>query len=155
MNMLRDLEKLLREAAEQQAAAGRPQQPRRPRRPPPAAEPVVDAEVLDENDLEVIAEPAPAKIGSRHLDTTDVSEHAEHLGYQLSQTDERLEDRLHKAFDHDLTSVSDGLGGLPETPSSDAAGAAAGEIVAMLREPSNVRNAILLAEIINRPEHRW
>jgi hypothetical protein len=35
------------------------------------------------------------------------------------------------------------------------AGGPAGEIIRLLRRPAGIRQAILLREILDRPEHRW
>jgi hypothetical protein len=154
MSMLRELEKLLREVAEQQGlgppakkAAGSQR-----RRPPPARP--VEAEILDEDDLEVLSDPK-ADIASRRLDTSDVTGNTSQLGYQVGQSDERLEARLHQKFDHDLTSLDDRETTKSAPPGSAKKPSVAASIADMLKEPDSIRNAVILSEILTRPEHRW
>lgn len=88
------------------------------------------------------------------------------VGERLAHVDDTVEDRLHDVFDH-------GIGALGKTPGESArttqaeeaetpedritsvpATAAAG-LAAMLANPGNLRQAIVLSEILQRPEHRW
>jgi len=174
MSIMRDLENLLREIAEQQQGQPRPAQRPVPPRPAPqrgpqprpapprpalqrplASRPApVDAEVLDAEIVDaapVRRRAAVAKHVERHLDTSDVSAHAAQLGAEVGQADEKVEAHLHQKFDHDLSRISD-----PEDEVGAAAGAAfAARIVELFRSPQSIQQAFILNEIINRPEHRW
>jgi len=84
----------------------------------------------------------------------------------LAHSGEAMESRLHGVFDH-------GLGALGQTPGESAQstqpeeavtpddritpipGAGAAGLAAMLAEPGNLRQAIVLSEILERPESRW
>ncbi len=149
MSMLSELEKLLREVTEQQGgpAPGR-QRPTQPRPVQP-----IEAEILDERDLEVIAEPRTS-IASRKLDTTDVTGHANHLGDRLGQREERLESQRHKKFDRDLTTLDDHAKTVDQQQTA-ATGMTGSVIADMLRKPENIRSAIILSEILKRPDERW
>lgn len=79
---------------------------------------------------------------------------------KISQTDERVEARLHEKFDQKLGTLAsdqllndqaaDDLSNLPSI--DDPLGpTTADSIAAMLRDPDNVRNAVILNEILRRP----
>ncbi|MCG8450211.1 MAG: hypothetical protein MI725_11620, partial [Pirellulales bacterium] len=105
-------------------------------------------------------EPRPAPAGnlrregvgehvSKHISSADISQHAEQLGKELEQTDERMESRLHAKFDHQLGSLQHRETTAEEkTPQHDAAA----EIAALLSRPEGMRQLILANEILRRPE---
>lgn len=173
MSIMRDLENLLREIAEQQQGqprpAPRPAPPRpapprapqpRPAPPPPPQRPLgsrpapVDAEVLDAEIVDaapVRRRAAVAKHVEKHLDTSDVTARAAQLGAEVGLADEKVEAHLHQKFDHDVSRISD-----PEDTAGAAAGAAfAARIAELFRSPQSIQQAFILNEIINRPEQRW
>jgi hypothetical protein len=156
MNILNELEKMLREAAQQQGMQVPPS-----RRPPP------DREIIEAVDAEVIeAEPVYESMSAHvadDIDTSDITQrasrfrdHASRLGAEVGQADDKLQERLHEKFDRDLgrihgDTVTDDTGvgrpgGVPST---------ATEIVEVFRNPKSIRQAIILNEILKRPEHRW
>ena len=67
-----------------------------------------------------------------------------------------MNERLHGVFDHSL-------GQLQEAPSDTSSGAAspteppplAASLLAALSSPENIRQAIILNEVLQRPEGRW
>ncbi|NLF68177.1 MAG: hypothetical protein GX575_03880 [Candidatus Anammoximicrobium sp.] len=155
MSILRDLENLLREIAEQQQGQPRPGPPRSaPQRPPVSRPTPVDAEVLDAEIVD--AEPVRRRAAvtqhvEKHLDTGDVTAHAAQLGAEVGLADEKVEAHLRQKFDHELGRMSD-----PEDEAGAAAGAAfAARIAELFRNPQSIQQAFILNEIINRPEQRW
>lgn len=97
-----------------------------------------------------------------HLDTGDFDRRAAELGDEVAQADEQIDERLHETFDHDVGR----LAGRPGEPRSDTAGepedrmaelpsAAAVGLAAMFSNAQNIRQAIVISEILTRPEHRW
>jgi hypothetical protein len=85
---------------------------------------------------------------------------------RLSHSGDAMESRLHGVFDHGLgalgqTSGESAQSTQPEeaaTPDDRIApipGAGAAGLAAMLAEPGSVRQAIVLSEILERPESRW
>ena len=177
MSIMRELEKLLREIAEQQQpAAQRPAPPRPPQaRPAPPqlarsqpgpSQPaqrrgpqrpgasrvpaeVLDAEVVDATP--VSRREAVAKHVAKHLDTRDLTAGATRLGAEVGQADEKVEAHLHAKFDHQLSRIDD---------PNDEVGAAAGtafatRIAEMFRNPQAIQQAFILNEILNPPELRW
>jgi hypothetical protein len=158
VSILRELENLLREIAEQQQPA-RPQpapQPRpagprpRPQRPaaPQPAE-ILDAEVVDAAPVRRRA--AVAKHVEKHLDTSDITAQTSRLGAEVGQADEKVEAHLHQKFDHPLSRIDD-----PDDEVGAAAGAAfATRMAELFRNPQSIQQAFILNEILNRPDMRW
>lgn len=145
-----------RRAARPQQGQGKPsQRPRVPRSD------VVDAEVVSAEVVEDVAMQVEKPLDSRGFD-----QRAAHLGEETAQADDRLEARLHQTFDHQLGRLqqtsSVGPQATARTATDVAASvttAAANEmltfLVGALRSPQQVRQAIILSDILQRPEHRW
>lgn len=168
MSIMRELENLLREIAEQQQpAAQRPAPPRPPQAPPVQPRPagqrpspqrpaaprkpaeVLDAEVVDAAPVRRRA--AVAQHVEKHLDTSDLTTSATRLGAEVGQADEKVEAHLHEKFDHQLSRIDD-----PDDEVGAAAGAAfATRITELFRNPQSIQQAFILNEILNRPELRW
>lgn len=106
-----------------------------------------------------VAEHVQQRAAASELDTLDST-----VDSRLSQATSAMDGRLHSVFDH-------GLGALERTPGESAqvtepeeapddrvtpipAAGAAG-LAAMLAEPGSVRQAIVLSEILERPQFRW
>jgi hypothetical protein len=151
--MSNEIEEFLRRAAQRRAA----------RQPPP------DIEILDTPvDVEIVeAEPVVAEDVAthvaKHLNTREFSERTSHLGEHVGMADDDMDAHLHQKFDHKLgrlggalkSQVSDSDASAYEQPQAAPASSGATEIAKLLRTPQNVRNAIVLSEILTRPEHRW
>ncbi len=71
-------------------------------------------------------------------------------GKPVDQADERAEKRLHDTFDHEVGSLShEDVVTVEETTPAE-------EIAEMLKTPKGMRDAIILSEILNRPDtDRW
>jgi hypothetical protein len=120
----------------------------RPRRPvEPVEAEVVDAELADKDD-------GVARHVSQYL-TGDqqIAEHTRRLGEEVDAADDKMAAHLHKVFDHQLgrlkTTASETAAAPPERPAPEVN---TGELIARLRSPQSVRDAIVLAEILHRPE---
>jgi len=166
MSIMRELENLLREIAEQQQPArprpapqrapqpppaGQGPRPQRPASRPAAGQPaeVLDAEIVDATPVRRHA--TVAKQVEKHLDTSDVTARATRLGADVVQAAEKVEARLHEKFDHQSSRMDD-----PDDKVGAAAGAAfAARIAELFRDPQAIQQAFILNEIINRPEVRW
>ena len=112
-------------------------------------------------------------IGSRELGHQDLSrlenrhlsERAATLVSPVERADENVADHLHSVFDHGLGSLSSGAPGgaaAPPDQSYFAGGAAlpaaqvgAAGFAALLANSQNLAQAIVLNEILQRPEHNW
>ncbi|QDU94882.1 hypothetical protein [Lignipirellula cremea] len=83
-----------------------------------------------------------------------------HLADDIEQTDERMEAHLHTAFDHQLGSLdsSTEVASIKEFSYDDKPVEKKGlahDLLAMFRSKTDVRKAILMSEIFQRPEQRW
>lgn len=161
--MLKELEKLLQEIAQNQGAPASSQRPASPaqqraaqRHPAgqkhPTLEPV-DADII-------LAEPVHQSVTAHvqsDIDTTDLTGHAKHLGQQVGQADDKMDARVHQKFDHDISQIDDEPSVWDTAPAASAGGGAglASEVAAMLRSPNSIRQAVILSELLSRPEDRW
>ena len=118
----------------------------------------VEAEVVD---AELADQPDRLSRGvAQHLrGTQEIAEHTRHLGEEVDLADDKLEARLHQTFDHKLgdlkKSTLEAAAVSPSQSSRDAALPGAASIANLLVDPQNVRNAIILAEILRRPDENW
>jgi hypothetical protein len=94
-----------------------------------------------------------------HLGSDQLGRHAEQLGDEIRDGDAEMEQRLSARFDHQVGRLESELS---ERPTPHAApriaatgGRTAAELIELLRNPRGIRTAILVSEILNRPEHRW
>ncbi len=155
--MARDIEEFLRKAAErrQQANKGatKPSQPamgsQPPRRPvapqpPPQSVPVAEEITYRES----IAEHVRKAVNSK-----SVSQGAARLGQEVALADDKLESRLHEKFDHSVSRLADTGDKSPAKKQKRKGSGNTGPttIFEMLRSPQNIGQAILLAEILKRP----
>ena len=147
--MADDLEAFLRRAAARRAKQRKPPvTPKPPARdvPPVQTPSSVQASA---NSVEAIEE----QFERRSL---AMEQEAEKLGRNVTQEEGRLEAHLHKTFDHRIGQLDSDVGfvGASEPKPAEPSGLTA-EIVSALRRPESLRAAIVLSEILTRPEHRW
>ena len=90
---------------------------------------------------------------AQHMDTHEYQERASHLAEEVGHADERMEDRLHSVFDHEVGELDDSAGS--STEGKQPAKSAAASLLDVFRSKSAVRNAVIIREIFDRPEHRW
>ena len=100
----------------------------------------------------------------RHIVKGGLSQRDAHLGARVGESDERLEGHLSQIFDHQIGQLKhlDGpTGHVDQGTDSEAyerhtvESAQVAQIRAMLASPQQTGTAILLAEILRRPEDRW
>jgi hypothetical protein len=122
---------------------------------------IVDAQVMPDDGVGTPLTPS--------ISTADFERRTERLGDRVEQADDAMEARLHAVFDHGLGDLSSRPATVAtaeytpapeETPTpgdADAAAAlaAATSLAARLRSPQGLREAIVLREILERPEYRW
>ena len=82
---------------------------------------------------------------------------AANFTHDVDLADEKMDAHLHSHFDHDLGDLG---AGTASATASDAtvqklAKTTVKNIVQMLKSPQQVRHAIILSEIFNRPSDRW
>ena len=145
-----------RRAARSQQGQGKPAQ--RARLPRPE---VVDAEVVSAEVVDDVAMHAGKPLDSRGFD-----QRVAQLGEETAQADDRLEARLHQTFDHQKGRLQQTSSASPQATARTATDMAASvttaaanevllQLVGALRSPQHVRQAIILSDILQRPEHRW
>lgn len=90
-----------------------------------------------------------------HLDTSKIARHAEDLGSNIAGAHDRIESRIQSRLDNDLSRIDDRPTVTDDAP-AEIFGAASSELAdqlrGMLRDPKSIGNAILLAEILKRPD---
>jgi hypothetical protein len=159
-----EIGEFLRRAAQQRRAQAAP--PPRPG-PPPAPASATGPQVVE---AEVVPTPALGEGIKRHvgqyLDAGEFRQRAAQLGGEVAQADQQVEQRLHSRFDHELSLLAatpgesaqapaaeqpiDRLGPAAALPPTAAAG-----LAAMLGSSEGIRQAIVINEILTRPEDRW
>ncbi len=161
--MSNDIEDFLRKAAQRRAAKGSvpPPASKVVRRPLRQLRPIDDAivEIVDAQSLEAGAD--VAQHVAKHLDSREFGERAAHLGEAADSAHVAMQTHLHQTFDHKIGRLS---GDTVAMTSGDAILSGAGtrvaltigqEIFALLRNRDTLRTAIVLNEILDRPQHRW
>ncbi len=158
-----EIEEFIRRAAErrkqsqgQRKPETRPQSqsPSRPRSLP--QQDVVEAEIVSAEVVEHVSSSV-----AQHLSNRQFADRASHLGEETALADDKLEAHLHQKFDHQIGRL--GKSTLKDQDLGETAGSAAtvgyvssSQVLAdLLRSPQSIRNAIILKEILDRPEHFW
>ncbi len=163
--MPRDIEEFLKMAAQRRQQQKQRQQQRPPapqpappvqRRPPitPAIEDDVYA-IGDEQDHNLRQQSVRDHVQS-HIDTSDIAQHAQKLGHKVGLADDKLEARLQKKFDHDVghLQIDKRRSAQSETTAVTEKQYAqlASDLMQMLRTPTSIRQAVLISEVLKRPE---
>jgi hypothetical protein len=90
-----------------------------------------------------------------HIDTSGIAAHAENLGDRIASVQGQVDAGIHQRLDHDLTEIDDSpsvTDGLSAAAVEDSRGPMAEQLRRMLKNPKTVGHAILLAEVLNRPD---
>jgi hypothetical protein len=139
--------------------------PKPPRAPPPARlaparqEPThlepVPAEVVDA-ELAEIGDSVGRHVAQHLRGPEEIAERTRHLGEEVDLADDKLEAHLHQVFDHQLgrlkkSTLEAGAAGPKEPPPEFSLG----QIMRLLRSSESIRNAIVMSEILRRPDERW
>jgi len=180
--MARDIEEFLKMAAKRRqqqkkaggAGGGRPagqggsagqQSPPAARKPLPATpRPPQPRSLRPASDDEIVvigssAEPDPYKQSvsqhvKSHIDTSDLVEHASHLGEEVALADDRMDSRMQSTFEHrigSLDSSPDSAFSTTTTTTAKDVSPIADDLLNMLSNPKSIRQAILINEILTRP----
>lgn len=133
-------------------------------------EEIIDAEVLEDDE---ILEPEPlaettrgilsgggvAEHVEQHIGSASFDQRVAKLGAVVDAADDRMEAHLHDVFEHRLGQLGARTSAAAASTLDDDSGKPAEQarldITQLFRTPDNIRNAILLHEILQRPEHRW
>jgi hypothetical protein len=157
-------------APRQQPPPRQPAQRQPPLRRQVPQEPIIidDVEIVEAHPVARPVQPkkrsAPKKSSIRsgsvsdhvksHINTSDIAAHAENLGDRISDVHDQVESRIHQRLDHDLSTIDD-TRSVTEEPPPAIVGArssrAADNLRQMLSNPKSAAQAILVAEILKRP----
>ena len=168
--MARDIEEFLRRAAErrkqaQQGGANKPQRPPARRQPPKQPPPRLT--ITEDDVVESRNKPLPSSQRSgaghesvsdhvnRYLDVSDIVQHVDELGDVIEHADERMEAHLDDVFDHDVGKLKSRQKNnvVNEKPMSRGGdNLVAKGILEMLKNPKTVRQSIMIAEVLKRPD---
>ncbi len=119
-----------------------------------------DVPVLEQRDFDAVAESV-----EKHLSNRSFGERAKHLADDIVRADEQMEQHMQAAFTRRVGTLQDSgdqgakADSRPVTDAEPSAvtdqSAAAAALAAMLRNPQSIRQAFVMQEILQRPEHRW
>jgi hypothetical protein len=95
------------------------------------------------------------RAGEDRLNTSRFDERAGRLSHLRQQIDADIGGHISSAFDHKVGSLT--TGSVAATTSNDTPTGPnqVVELVAMLKDPMSMRNAVLMREILEPPSHRW
>lgn len=139
--MAKNIEEFLREAA------------RRRRGPVVEDSEIAYVEPVEADPVKHSLPPIRSRSSDRVHPSIEDSYKASDLGRSVSMADEKMESHLHRKFDHEVAHLK--LGDDIPTVSEANVGHLAREVMEMLSSPQSIRRAIILAEVLERPEQRW
>ena len=168
--MAKDIEEFLKMAAkrrqQQKKQGGRPAGAApvppaapAPARPAPARrapiQPATDEEIVVVGKTTPMRHESVAEHVKSHIDTSSLGEHASHLGEEVALADDKLDARLHGKFDHSIGHLkidkSHSAFSTTTTTTKVDVSPIADDLLNMLSNPKSIRQAILLNEILQRP----
>ena len=159
--MAKDIEEFLKMAAArrreaQQSAPAQPARPTPQKIPPKQKKPLTrPGLVLSESEVEIV--PAQRESVAKHvesrIDTSRLKKHAEKLGEKVGKADDVLEARLHQKFDHQVGRLAQPkpVAAAPDDKSKMQTRTTS-SLLAMIASPQSVQQAIVMSEILKRPE---
>lgn len=118
---------------------------------------VVDAELIDE-------QPNGERLRSQvaqHLSTREFDQRAAQMALGEKNSDLAMQSHMHKTFDHQLGTLAPAATADPPQSQDDPQSGdfrspnTAQTFMELLRNPTQVRQAIIMNEILRRPEDRW
>ncbi len=117
----------------------------------------VDVEPISPRDFDSIS-----KSVERHLGGHSISSHVEHLADDIVRADQQMERHLQQAFNRRVGTLGAAPGPASALPVTDVAPEPSDEvktpaqaIARALANPQEIKQAIVINEILQRPEHRW
>ena len=151
----------------------RPPQPARPRQPQQPAAPLQQRQPPPRQRIEP---PSPVQSPTRPVPGAPLAggsiaqrvaedlrgaqalvQHAQQLGAEISQTDQRVAAHLRETFSHQLGSLATTAATIQPQPAAlqKSTTSTAQELRNMLARPGGARQMIILGEVLRRPEERW
>lgn len=123
---------------------------------PSMSQTVVAAELAEDTDR------VAASVAAHLRGTEQIARHTAHLSDRVDVADDVMDAHLQQTFDHQLGRLKKTTDATPVVARQDSNATAA--VVAqatvlgiahMLQNPQNIRSAIILNEVFNRPVDRW
>jgi hypothetical protein len=177
--LLDEVEQFLKDARKQMERQQQPQQQTQPKRiqPPPMpqqprkqktqaakakqkprpqqARPLAESRPLDDVDRgSSVAEHVREHIGTDRFDTSGFDERAGKLSHLQQTIDQDIGAHVRSVFDHQVGTMT--TGSALSGPTVESSGPTPAELlVAMLRDPQGMRNAVVLQEVLRPPVERW
>jgi hypothetical protein len=166
-NIQDEIDKFLRQAAEGRARGDRPPRPAaQPAASRPPAAPV-PAKALDEDDAEAVGDQVVKHV-QQYLDTGEFSRRGKQLGEEVAQADEDFEQKAKQKFGHEVGHLAKKRGEAAKPPEpveavavEDLSGAPSvttavtSDLTEWFSRPELITQAIIMSEILQRPEDRW
>jgi len=91
----------------------------------------------------------------QHLGTDKFDDRAGQFSHIKRSVDQDINAHVKSAFDHQVGRLAQQGDGSAAQPTSALGESPAVQIAELLRDPQNLRNAIILQEILQPPTHRW
>ena len=174
-NVSEQIEEFMRQAAKRQQKPDGPRKADGPRRvpSPQRAAPTQPAQPVPAT---VVAEVQPAPLGrqvsehvDKYLDEEEFLRRQKQLGKEVVEVDQEIGQHMKQVFEHHVGKLQaaddDAESSPPAEPQPQLVGAAlaasedstatAAHMFELLSSPDSLRDAIVLSEILNRPESRW
>jgi hypothetical protein len=135
-----------------------PPRPAPPQRlvPPPQDIKYVEPVEVVEAELSDRTEGFNRRVAHDLRGSEEIAQHTRQLGAEVDLADDKLAAHLHQTFDHELgrlkKTASETAAIAHASPSSDVT---VSELLQALRSPESIRDAIIMAEVLRRPEDRW
>jgi hypothetical protein len=162
-NVADEIEQFMRRAAERrEAKASRPFQAPKPQ---PLASPITEPVKAEA----IIEKPVGGQVNEhvqKYLDEQKFAKRESELGKEVAQADAQIDKHLQQVFDHRVSKL-EAVPGEAATPptayeppnlvgtSADVPDSFATGLLALISDPDSLRQAVILSEIIHRPEERW
>ncbi|MFN0017480.1 MAG: hypothetical protein ACKVP0_04415 [Pirellulaceae bacterium] len=123
---------------------------------PSMSQTIVAAELAQDSDR------VAASVAAHLRGAEQISQHTAHLSDSVDAADDVMDARLHQTFDHQvgrLKQTTEATAAVSRSDSNATAAVVAKATVLgiahMLQSPENIRSAIILNEVFNRPLDRW
>jgi hypothetical protein len=163
-NVADEIEEFMRRAAERRKVQGT--------QPAPVPTPTPTPTLAEPLRSEVVAEPPVGGQMEEHvktyLDAKDFTRRSQELGEEVAQVDRDIGEHLHEVFDHQVSKLEIAPGEAAaaaegaepaELAEASSAGVVAppstNSLLDLVNNPESLCQAIILNEILHRPEERW
>jgi hypothetical protein len=99
-----------------------------------------------------VAEHVAEQVTSR---AESLANQASRLGQRIVADDQQFDVQLKAKFDHKVGTLAESESSTAAESSQPATDSPAAQLAAMLANPSGIRQAVLVNEILRRPSDRW